>query len=148
MKTLCVFMILVFVGTFVWGQSVGQISGKVTDIESGKSVFGAKIEVAKDGKTVGVGYADENGKFSIINIQEGKYDLIISKAKYMTKTISDVEIKASMPSIDIALEIIVPIQLGDLARDFKLPSHTGNMVSISSFKNKDVVILCINNPFG
>ena len=154
MRILCVLAILTFICAYSLAQSPqtgGSISGKVIDSESGKPIFAAKVEVIKDGKPiVNFGYTDSNGNFSLSNIPDGGYELTVSKAQCLTEIVSGIEVKAGVTSStkDISLQIAAPIQVGEPAYDFRLTTPTGEMVSVSSFKGKSILVLCINNVFG
>jgi hypothetical protein len=67
----------------------GEISGKITD-EKGETVMGATVMIegtAKGART------DLDGKFTIRNVEDGKYTIVITYIAYEKKTISDILIK-------------------------------------------------------
>lgn len=157
MRILCILATLTLFCAYSLAQpppvAGASISGKVTDSENGKPIFAAKVELIKDGKPFGDAiYTDENGKFSLelSNIPDGGYEVTVSKTNFQKALILDSELKAEGTSstVDISLQKAMPIQVGEPARDFMLTTPTGEVVSVSSYKGKSVLVLCINNVFG
>jgi hypothetical protein len=70
-------------------DAAGQISGKIID-EKGETLIGASVVI--EGTTNGV-KTDLDGKFTIRNVADGKYNLMISYISYDKKTITDVIVK-------------------------------------------------------
>ncbi len=70
----------------------GQISGKVLD-EKGETLIGATVMI--EGTTNGV-KTDLDGKFTLRNVADGKYNLIISYISFDKKTVSDVAVKGGV----------------------------------------------------
>ena len=126
----------------------GSITGIVTDSQSEMPVMGAKVEVTKDGFSIGI-YAttDENGNFTIKDIPAGDFDLSVSKGKYLPKIVSNIVIKEVTEDVNIALQLITPIQVGDDARDFSLTSNSNKMLTLNDFKDKSIVVICVGNPY-
>jgi hypothetical protein len=128
----------------------GSVIGIVTDSQSEMPIFGAKVEVAKDGLSIGT-YAitDENGNFTIKDIPAGDFALSVSKGKYLPKVVSNIVIKEGKVTedVNISLQLITPIQVGDEARDFSLTSNNNKMLTLSDFKDKSIVVICVGNPY-
>ena len=51
------------------------------------------------------------------------------------------------PSIDIALQLIASVQIGEKVRNFTLSTVDGKTFSLSDFSGKDAVVLGVGNPF-
>jgi hypothetical protein len=51
------------------------------------------------------------------------------------------------PSIDIALQLITSVQIGEEIRDFTLITVDGKTFSLCNFRGKDAVVLGIGNPY-
>ena len=51
------------------------------------------------------------------------------------------------PSIDIALQLITSVQIGEKVRDFTLNAVDGKTFSLCDFRGKDAVVLGIGNPY-
>lgn len=64
----------------------GSISGSVLD-EDGKPISGATIELKQNGERVLVVQSSSNGNFTIIDLEDGAYEIEISKSGYTTKTV-------------------------------------------------------------
>src|SRR5437867_1487333 len=76
---LSVFVLLVFVVSALWAQTVGKISGVVKDQQTGEPLVGVNVLVVgtKSGATT-----DVDGAFFILNIPAGKYDVQASMVGY------------------------------------------------------------------
>ena len=88
MKKLLFTLLFTLINLFVFA-AVGEISGKIID-EKGETVMGATVMI--EGTTKGA-RSDLDGKFTIKNVEDGKYTLLISYIAYEKKTISDVVVK-------------------------------------------------------
>ena len=129
----------------------GSISGVVIDARSETPIRDAKVEVTKNGFSFGVfAETDNDGKYTIENVPVGVFDLSISKEKYLSKVISDINVKEgeATANVNIAIAMITPIQVGDEARDFTLSTVKGKMVTLSNFSGKKIVVFSVNNPYG
>jgi len=71
--------------------STGKIEGIVTDKATGKPIAGASVQIV--GTTMGV-MTDVDGKFNIVNLKPGKYDLRITSASYQTIEVSAISVTA------------------------------------------------------
>jgi len=129
----------------------GSISGVVTDAKSKTPIRDAKVEMTKNGFSFGVAAkTGDDGKYAIKNAPVGVFDLSVSKDKYLSKVISDISVKEGevKANVNIAIILITPIQVGDEARDFALPTVKGKLVTLSDlFKNK-IVVFSVSNPYG
>lgn len=61
----------------------GSVSGRIVD-DKGLPVLGAHIELKKDGSPVAVSESDEKGNFTIEEIDDGVYEIVISKTGFVT----------------------------------------------------------------
>lgn len=77
-KVLLKIFITVVFGSFLCAQTTGKISGKISDAKTGESIIGANVMI----KDTDIGTAtDENGRYFIINIQPGKYNVLVIDRK-------------------------------------------------------------------
>ena len=69
-----------------YGDNLG-ITGNVVDAESGGDISGAKATLKKDGEIVSAASSDEDGNFELTNLElePGRYDLLVSKKGYRQK---------------------------------------------------------------
>jgi hypothetical protein len=88
MKKLLSTLLFTLINLFVFAAG-GEISGKITD-EKGETVMSATVMI--EGTTQGA-RSDLDGKFTIKNVADGKYTLLITYVAYEKKTISDVVVK-------------------------------------------------------
>ncbi len=126
------------------------LSGIVTDSQTNTPIFGARVEVLKDGKPSGLSArTDRDGKYVIENVPDGVFDLMVSRDKYIPKVISGVSVKEGEATTDInvAIQMITPIKVGDEERDFSLTSTDGKVVSLQDFKGKSIVVIGMGNPY-
>jgi len=129
----------------------GSISGVVTDAKSNKPIRDAKVEVAKNGFSFGVSAkTGDDGKYTIANAPVGVFDLSVSKVKYLSKVISNISVKEGKVTADVkvAIRLVTPIQVGDEARDFSLPTVKGKLVTLSDFFKKKIVVFSVGSPYG
>jgi TonB-dependent receptor len=84
-----IFLVSLSLGFFQTFAGAGQISGKVID-EKGEALMGATIMI--EGTALGA-KVDMDGKFTIRNVDDGKYNLVCSYVSYEKKTITDVVVK-------------------------------------------------------
>jgi len=150
MKFIVVLALILAVCFCAWGQdNQGEsITGIVTDSQDNTPVFGAKVEVILNGSATGIStYTDENGKYTFKNVPEGNLTLSASKPKYLTNEVSGIDVKVTS-DVNIPLSLITPIQMGEWERDFSLSSAKNEKVTLSDFKDKSIVVLCVENPYG
>jgi len=129
----------------------GSISGVVLDGVSEEPVPNAKVEVKKnDSSFLANTRTDANGKYIIKNAPVGIFGLKVSKEKYWPKVVSNISVKQGevTPNANIAISMITPIWVGDEARDFTLLTVKGNLVTLSDFFGKKIVVLSVGNPYG
>ena len=85
---------LLFIATLAFGQS-GKITGKVLDSDNGEPLIGANIRI--EGTTIGAS-AGSDGSFTIDNVEDGSYTLIISYVGFAEQSIQ-VEVSGTSTSI-------------------------------------------------
>ncbi len=88
MKTYGLALIFALISNVLWAAN-GTISGKIVD-EKGEALIGATIII--EGTTTGA-KTDMDGKFTIRNVEDGKYNLVASYISYEKKTLTDVIVK-------------------------------------------------------
>jgi len=76
--------------TQIFAQT-GSITGQVTDVKTGETLFGANVVIA--GTTTGAA-TDFDGNYTIANLEAGTYDLQISSVSYTTKIIKGLVLEA------------------------------------------------------
>jgi len=77
----------------------GKITGQVIDTISGEAVGFASISISKAGKTKVINgvLSEDNGKFKIPDVKEGKYDLVVSFLGYEDKKIDTIKLTGKAP---------------------------------------------------
>ncbi len=98
MKKLNTFSMLVFMLAFfsvsVFAQTgAGKLAGKIVDSETGEPLIGANVVIMNT--SLGAA-ADLDGRYFILNITPGTYDVQLSFVGYGTKIIQDVRIVAGI----------------------------------------------------
>lgn len=125
------FITLLFVcfSAVVFAQGTGKISGIVTDKKTGESLIGAGVKIAGTTKAVAT---DTAGKYSLVGLEPGKYELEVSYVTYATKKISNIEVKAGeITNLNINLE--------------EANSQTLTQVVISAQINKETEIALLSS---
>ncbi len=128
----------------------GSISGVVTDSKSKLPVQDARVELAREGFSLGISAkTDKEGKFVLGNVPANVFDLLVTKENYLAKTVAGIKVKAGETVSDLAVAIrpVGPGQVGEEARDFTLTTADGKAFNLAPFKGKKVVVLGIGNPY-
>ncbi|MCB7480032.1 TonB-dependent receptor [Christiangramia sediminis] len=95
MRNTLLIILLLAVNTIVYSQN--QLSGTITDANSGEPVFSASVYFPQLEKGT---MSDESGKFTLRNIPDGTYKLIISSIGYTT-----LNREVKIPSEDINIDL-------------------------------------------
>lgn len=88
-KTLIFILSLLFFSIIAQAQK-GKIAGKIIDKKTGEDIIGATISI--EGTTNGTS-TDIDGKY-ILNVEPGKYTVLVSYVSYKTLKFENVEVKA------------------------------------------------------
>ena len=112
-KYCLVFLLLLFPLSMAIAQT-GKVSGRVIDRETGEPLIGASVSVL--GTTLGAA-TDVDGRYNILQITPGTYDVKTSFVGYQDVTISGIRVAAgltqdvdfSLPGEDIEVEPIIII---------------------------------------
>jgi len=127
--------VLLLLPTLLFAQR-GSISGTVVEYGTGEPIIGASVSIA--GTTRGVA-TDLDGKYTLQNIEEGVYDLLISYITYTTQTITGVEVKSgAVTRIDVVLreaiaelnEVVISAEML-LNNESSLLRHRQNSISFT-----------------
>jgi TonB-dependent receptor len=106
-KLLFVPIVLISLASFA---QQGHVRGKISDGETGESLFGATI--LKQGTATGVS-SDFDGNFSLA-LDPGTHTIVVSYISYQAQTVENVEVKAgAVTTLDISLKTDVA-QLGEV----------------------------------
>jgi TonB-dependent receptor len=103
-----ILFIFLFLNTLIFSQS-GRISGSIMDSKTGETLPGATAMIEGTGKGA---QADFDGKFSINNVADGKYTIVVSYISYTTKKITGVTVKGDVVQLNVQLDAS---SSGDLA---------------------------------
>lgn len=77
----------------------GSISGQIVD-EEGSPVQGAQIELRRDGVRVIAVLSNEKGNFTIVDLDDGVYEIVITKKGFVTHTEEIVVSEGSQVVVD------------------------------------------------
>jgi len=88
----------------------GKITGQIIDSISQENIGFATVVLTKAGKTKEINgmLSEEDGKFKISEVGDGKYDLIISFLGYADKKLTDVELTPKKPDVDLGQILLRP----------------------------------------
>lgn len=93
---------LLLVSHLVYSQQTGKIAGKVTDTKTGETLIGLTVKIT--GSTSGAS-TDVDGRYSLGNLNPGKYSLTFSYIGYQSKNITEIEVIAGKTTnLDVAMD--------------------------------------------
>ena len=96
---------VVLITTVAFAGNTGKIAGTIKDSQTGEPVIGASILI--QGTTQGAA-ANFDGYYVILNVQPGKYTLVISAVGYKKTSIEQVSVSIDQTTtIDVSLESAV-----------------------------------------
>jgi outer membrane receptor for ferrienterochelin and colicins len=73
----------------------GSISGKVTDLEGGNPVVGARVTAVSGLRTAATVVSTDNGSFRITGLAEGTYSVSVTRIGFQAKRIDGVSVSGS-----------------------------------------------------
>ncbi len=109
MKLIKRIIVVIVLGIIVFGQNLenlsnsvsNQISGIVLDLKTGEPLIGVNVLI----KDTFIGTATDNfGKFTVSNLKQGKYDLVISMIGYRKKNIRDIVVNGISELLEVKLK--------------------------------------------
>lgn len=107
MKRYILILLLVFSSQII-PQKYGAVEGRVTDIETGKTISNVNVIIFEVMRGV---VTDENGYFRINKLRPGKYEIRVSSLGYDTITFPEVEIVADSTTVinfELLTEEVIP----------------------------------------
>ena len=107
------FLFLLILGTQAgYSQVNGKISGKVSDSKSGETLIGLTVKIT--GATLGAS-TDIEGRYTLGNLNPGKYNLTFSYIGYQSKNITDIEVLAGKTTnLDVIMEEATSLALAEV----------------------------------
>jgi outer membrane receptor protein involved in Fe transport len=126
MKQLFSLLIFLVIAVTLSAQQ-GSISGIITDTNSSEEIPYASLVLLKNNKLTNNGaVSDEKGRFSLINVSYGEYDLLISFIGFKNDTLTNIIVDASNPTLDLGT---VSIETADYLLDEVEVTAMANTVS-------------------
>lgn len=99
----CLLLVTVALPLLTLAGSAGKISGRVTDAKTKEAIPGVNVRV--EGTTLGA-TTDLDGRYVILNVSPGRYNLLASYIGYKRFQVKDVRVSVDFTTpLDIALEI-------------------------------------------
>jgi len=99
---------LVFAGNF-WAQSAGKIVGTIVDGETREPLIGANVMI--EGTVLGTS-SDFEGRFIILRVPPGRYNVVANYIGYKRMTIQNVSVMTDLTT-DISFELTTEIIVGE-----------------------------------
>jgi TonB-dependent receptor len=100
--TLLLFCLTTVLSTFA---QTGGFKGKVIDLTTGESIPGVKLVI--EGKSIG-SISDMDGNYSLNEVPNGDYTIVVSYIGYNTKIITDAAVKGNqMIELNVSLEKVI-----------------------------------------
>ena len=87
------FVVLFLLVAVLHAGTTGKLAGRVTDIDSGEPVIGANVIIIE--KQIGA-TTDDKGRYMVINIPPGTYEVKAFRMGYQAVTITDVKINLDL----------------------------------------------------
>ena len=111
MKRFYFFLLLAAVIIPVQAQR-GSVTGIVADSNSGTPIPYATVSLLQEGLLTNNGsVSDEEGRFKLMHVSYGEYQLVISFIGYAADTISGIEIMRTNPDPDLGQVRISPVEI-------------------------------------
>ncbi|MCB2231308.1 TonB-dependent receptor [bacterium] len=145
---LLLLVLLLLIPLQVFGQT-GQIKGRITDEKSGEAVIGASVLIT--GTSMGA-MTDVDGRYQILRVEIGAYDLKVSHLDYNTVEVKGVQVndgltteqnvKLSQKVTDIGTTIEVVAQQ-DIIEKFEVSSKstiTAEQIQTKPVQNVDALL--------
>jgi len=108
--TFIIFIALVLVSSTVYSQTTGSIGGTITDASEKGPLVGATVKIV--GSNMGA-ITDENGEFTILNVDVGLYTIEASYIGYDSKRMSNIKV-----SVDQRTKVAIQLSVtGELRTD-------------------------------
>jgi outer membrane receptor protein involved in Fe transport len=133
----------------LWSGTTGKIAGTITDKATGESLPGANVIVV--GTTLGAA-SDLNGRYTILYVPPGTYNVQVSFIGYRKVTISDVRVYIDQTArIDVALEseaIVAGEAVIVAERELIKPDVATSVVAVSDKEIQDLPVQNVVNAIG
>lgn len=132
-------LLLILLPVIIYAGTTGKITGIVTDKATGEPLIGANVIVV--GTTIGAA-TDEEGRYTILYVPPGTYQIQVSLIGYRTVVINDVRVFIDQTTkLDVELESS-EIQLGELVVTARRTLVKPDVAtSVVAFSNKEIAML-------
>lgn len=101
-RFLSIGLLLIISAAAGFSQQTGKISGKVTDSKTGETLIGLTVKLT--GATLGAS-TDIEGRYTLNNLNPGKYSLSFSYIGYQNKNITEIEVSAGkITTLDVIMQ--------------------------------------------
>ncbi|MBN1996129.1 TonB-dependent receptor [candidate division KSB1 bacterium] len=142
LKSYVIFSTLLLLAPVVNASTTGKISGKITDVKTGESLPGVNVIVA--GTYLGAA-SDNDGRYVILNIQPGKYTLVVQMMGYKKVTVNEIRVSVGLTTtydfeleervIDSAEEVVITAERPLIQKDM-----TSSMSSVRAEEIDDLPV--------
>lgn len=145
MKKITVFLLLAaFIPTSIFAGTTGKLVGKVTDKKTGEAL--PFVNVVLEGTSIGA-QTDLDGKYIILNIPPGKYNVRYQYVGYQSMVVQDIQISIDLTTVqdaslvDTAVEMQAIVVQGNVQRIQKDITSSQARVTTEQIKNLPVTEL-------
>jgi outer membrane receptor protein involved in Fe transport len=147
MRTMFVFLVIGVLPALCFGANVGKIAGKVVDADTGEPLQYANVVVI--GTPMGA-MSLEDGRFTILNVAPGEYDVQASYMGYKPMRLEGVVVRPDLTAtIEFTLEPTVAAELEPVIVQAERPIVEVDVTSSRSiFSAEDIQALPVDNPVG
>ncbi|MBN1996885.1 TonB-dependent receptor [candidate division KSB1 bacterium] len=144
MRRIAAILFLMALSSALWAQTTGKIAGSISDKSTGEGLVGVNVVI--EGTYLGAA-SDIDGKFFILNIPPGTYNLRFMLIGYKTMKLENVQvninrtrtldIKMEETTLDLGEEIVVTADRVAVRKD-----QTSSIRNVSA---EDIALLPIEN---
>lgn len=133
----------------LWAGTTGKIAGIITDKNTGEPLIGANIIIV--GTSLGAA-TDIEGRYTILEVPPGTYQVQVSYIGYAKTIVSDVRVYIDQTArVDITLESEA-VEVGELVvvaeRKVIKPDVATSVVSVSSKEIQDLPVSSVSGVIG
>jgi outer membrane receptor protein involved in Fe transport len=140
------FVLVTFIFSSLYAGTTGKLAGKVADKKTGEPL--PFVNITLDGTTIGAA-TDLDGKYVILNIPPGKYNVKFQYIGYQTVVVQDVQISIDLTTSQDAELTETAVELGTIVvqggRERIQKDITSSQARVTSDEIKNLPVAEIND---
>ncbi len=120
----------------VFAQNTGKLTGRVTDADTGESLLGANVFLIGTGRGDAT---DIDGRFTVLGVPVGAYDVRISFVGYQTETRAGVEINSGYTR-EIEVALMVGLEVEAIVVEYERPLIQKDAIGIPKIVTAEEIV--------